>query len=617
MKNISNYSRREFLASSMIAIAGISTSSCLAMSTKQTKRPNILWITSEDNSPLLGCYGDSFATTPNLDNFAKTSVLYKNASANAPVCAPARFTILTGMYACSTGTHHMRSRYPIPALVKPYTKYLRDAGYYCTNKSKTDYNYFTNDIDHWDECSKKASYRNCPKGQPFFSVINVGTSHESSIHRKSSSVKHDPAKVTLPPYHPDTPEIRKDWAQYYDKVQKMDAIVGKILKQLEKDSLLEDTIVFYYADHGGVLCRSKRFLYNTGTHVPMIIRFPKKYQYLSNNAPGTKSSRIVSFVDLAPTILSLAGIKIPEYMQGEAWLGSQQKQPRKYSFMFRGRMDERYDMMRVADNGKYRYIRNYMPHRIYGQHLEYLWKAAATKSWEKEFKASRCNKAQSLFWQKKPAEELYDISKDPWEVNNLSENKEYADTLFTMRKEVSKWVRDIKDSGFIPEGMMIERSKGSTAYELVRSKDFPIDRIIETAEMATSFDDSKLSEIIKRLKDTDSAVRYWAAVGCTILADKANQAIGQLLEMLEDQSCDVRIAAAEALCQLGKPKLAIKTLVDQLQNDNIMISLRAANTLDITGPLAKDALPIMKTIRDKSDNKYIIRAINHTVSRFE
>jgi N-sulfoglucosamine sulfohydrolase len=255
--------------------------------------PNILWITSEDNSPFAGCYGDTFATTPNMDKLAADGFLYTHAFANAPVCAPARNTILTGVYASSGGHSHMRSQYPKSDLVQPYPVYLREAGYYCTNNVKEDYNlpgHQTKGI--WDESSRTAHYKNRQPGQPFFAVFNSTLSHESSIHRRTplDQLRHDPAKVTLPPYHPDTPDMRHDWAQYYDKIEDMDAWIGTILKELDESGEAENTIVFYYGDHGGVLARSKRFLYNTGTKVPFIVRIPEKYKYLlppENRAAGS------------------------------------------------------------------------------------------------------------------------------------------------------------------------------------------------------------------------------------------------------------------------------------------------------------------------------------------
>jgi arylsulfatase A-like enzyme len=607
-------SRRGFIKTSLAGTAVFALPHIL--SAQDTNKPNILWITSEDNSPLLGCYGDEFATTPNLDKLAAEGVLYENAFANAPVCAPARCTIITGMYACSMGTHHMRSRYKKPDIVKPYPSYLKEAGYYCTNNGKTDFNFEGNDKEYWDLCSRKTAGKDRKNNQPFFSIINLGTSHESSIHKSQAATRHDQAKVPLPPYHPDTPEIRHDWAQYYDKVEDMDAQVGQILETLEKDGLAEDTIVFYYADHGGVLCRSKRFLNDTGTHVPMIIRFPEKYQHLAPGKPGTRTDRIVSFVDLAPTLLSLADIKIPDYIQGEAFLGKQQREPREYAYLFRGRMDERYDMMRAIRDKKFKYIRNYMPHRIYGQHVEYLWKAPATRSWEEEFKAGRCNRTQSIFWGKKPPEELYDTSADPWEVNNLADNPEHRKTLERMRRETMAWVRKIKDPGFMPEGEMIARTEKTTNYDITRQADFPIERIIETAEMATMRNADKLDELIKRLEDPEACIRFWAATGCIVLGKQAKPAEPALVKLLKDSSGDVRIAAAEALCVLDKDDIAIPVIIKELQNENPMIALHAANVLGAIGSKARPFLSELEaSAQGKMDNKYQQRALKHAINK--
>ncbi len=605
--------RRNFMVSVMAGTAFLLAPNTSSTETVSPEKPNILWITSEDNSPLLGCYGDTFASTPNLDKLASESTVYDNAFANAPVCSPARFTILTGMNACTMGTHHMRSRYALPEFVKPYPYYLRRAGYYCTNPGKTDYNYKTEDRSHWD----KGSYKNRKPGQPFFHIENITLSHESCIHKMKSVTNHEPEEVFLPPYHPDTPEIRQNWALYYDKIEEMDKKVGSILDRLKRDGLYSNTIVFYYADHGGVLCRSKRFLYDTGTRVPMIIRFPEKYRHLAPGKPGTRSNRIVSFVDLAPTLLSLAGNDIPGYMEGEAFLGDRQKPPRKYVHLFRGRMDERYDMMRAVHDGKYRYIRNYMPHRIYGQHLEYLWRAAATRSWEKEYREGRCNKVQSIFWQAKSPEELYDTESDPWEVNNLADDPHHRNVLERLRGEIIRWTRKIKDPGFIPEGEMTDRSTGTTNFDLVRRKRFPIERIIETAEMASLGDIKNLPELINRLNDRENCVRYWAATGCLILGKKAKSAVSALKKLLIDDSGDVRIAASEALCSIKENDNAIPVLAAQLRNKNPMIALHAANALDALGQLALRALPEMDDVERTSSDKYIKRALAWTVNNLK
>ena len=386
----------------------------------ETETPNFLWIVSEDNSPLYGCYGDEYATTPNLDELAARSVLYTNAFAPAPVCAAMRSTLITGVYSCSLGTENMRSRYAIPEAFRLYPQYLRAAGYYCGNHSKEDYNIARSSQGLWNVKGRFKNFDDIPKNQPFFKIINVGTSHESSMHKRYETTEHDPAKVKLPPYHPDTPEMRHGWAQYYDIIEKLDGEIGGILKQLEEAGLAENTIVFHYADHGGTIARSKRFLYQSGTHIPLMVHVPPKYQSLVKEKMGTRTDRLVTFVDLPPTVFSLAGIEIPKNYQGQAFLGPKSAEPREYAYMHRARMDERYDLGRSLRDKNFRYTRNYMPHRKYGMHLEYLWRAEPTKEWEREYKAGRCNAAQSAFWERKPYEELYDIAADPHEVNNLA-----------------------------------------------------------------------------------------------------------------------------------------------------------------------------------------------------
>jgi N-sulfoglucosamine sulfohydrolase len=574
-----------------------------------TERPNILWIVSEDNGPFLGCYGDELATTPTLDKLASEGILYENAFANAPVCAPARSTIISGMYPPSLGTENMRSRYPIPKQINFFPQYLREAGYYCTNNAKEDYNMPKPD-GAWDESSRQAHYKNRAEGQPFFAVFNFNKSHESSIHKSSDSLRHDPGRVKLPPYHPDTPEMRHDWAQYYDKIEEMDALVGGVLRELEEAGLADETIVAYYSDHGGVLARSKRFVYESGTHVPMIWRFPKKYQHLAPGSPGDKTDRLVSFVDLAPTILSLAGIKVPEYMQGKAFLGSQQQAPREFVHLFRGRMDERIDKVRAVRNKQFRYIKNYMPHRIYGQYIQYLWRAPSCRSWEAAYLAGACNEAQSAFWQEKPPEELYNVAEDPWEVHNLAADPEYANILQEMRLETNRWMEEIKDTGLMPEGEMSTRNMNQPSFEYAHSEVYDFKAIKQAADIATMRDDTKINDLISMLQNENPTVRYWGASGCLILKGQAMPAKNALLDRLDDTSPDVRIAAAEALCHLDERARAVPVLVAALEEENLMVRVHALNSIHLLGEsVAKAAMPeIKKLVEEQEGRNYDRRA---------
>lgn len=574
-------------------------------------RPNILWIVSEDNSPFIGVYGDEFATTPNIDHFATQAVRYTNAFATAPVCAPSRSTLITGMYPSSLGTQHMRSTYPVPSFVKFFPRYLREAGYYTSNNAKKDYNTI-DQPEAWDESSNKATYKNRKPGQPFFAVFNIGISHESQVHNPIpvAELKHDPQRVPIPPYHPRTPEMKHDWAQYYDRIQAMDEQVGRILKELDESGLSENTIVFYYSDHGGVLGRSKRFMYESGLRIPLIIRFPERYSDLAPGKPGSATDRIVTFVDFAPTILSLANIQLPGYFQGEAFLGEQQGSPREYAFAFRGRMDERFDMIRSVRDKKFRYIRNFMPHKIYGQYLNYLWRAPSMVSWEKAWKSGELNDVQSAFWRQKPPEELYDVEADPHNIRNLAGHTQYKEVLHRMREANRQWILEQKDVGFIPEPMMLEIAKSQSLYDYARSGEYPFDRIMETAELASSRDASVLPELKKRLADKNSVVRYWAATGCTILSNDAMSAKGGLTKLLKDPEISVRIAAAEALYLLSEKDKSLPVLRDALGSNNLMARVQALNVLEIMGNDARSLTDAIKQLLKDNiqDSDYDVRA---------
>ena len=574
--------------------------------------PNILWITCEDISPYLGCYGDKNATTPNLDKLASEGTLYSNAYANAPVCSPARFTIISGMYASSAGTHHMRSTNKIPGNIRFYPEYLREAGYYCTNNSKTDYN-CTGYGELWDASSRTAHYKNRKPGQPFFAIFNLTITHESQIHRYDpDNLIHNPSKMELPPYHPDLPEVRNDWARLYDNITTMDKQAGYLLKELEQSGLKDSTIVIFYGDHGGVLPRSKRFIYNTGTQVPFITRFPELYKDLSPGTHGNKNQRLISFVDLAPTLLSLAGIPKPDNMQGDVFLGEYMDKEPDYVYFFRGRMDERYDMMRGITDGHYRYIINFMPHRPYAQHISYLWLAASMQVWEKAYRDSLCNNIQSRFFGIKPFEELYDTKADPWEVNNLTGNQKYADVLKKMRQAMKDHILKLKDGGFIPEAEY-ENIESASLYDYFQSDDYKLEEILNVASIAAKGEKKNIDFLIENLRNPSPYIRYWAATGCAILGENAKKAKQELTLCLTDESPDVRITAAESLYQIGGKQEAINTLGETLQNNNLYVVLHALNVINELGNDVIIALDTkIETVKNKyKANYYIERTIEY------
>jgi arylsulfatase A-like enzyme len=551
-------------------------------------KPNILWISSEDHGPHMGCYGDQYATTPNVDRLAAKGLIYLHCWSCAPVCAPARTTIISGMYAPSAGAEHMRSLVAFPKDKKMFPQYLRAAGYYCTNNAKEDYN-LTKPSQVWDDSSNKGHWRNRKPGQPFFAVFNSLKSHESQIRTRPHQEVHDPAKVRLPAYHPDTPEVRKDWAQYYDIITQADADAGRLLKALADDGLADDTIVFYWADHGSGMPRSKRWPYDSGLHVPLVVYIPEKLKQLAppEYKPGGKSERLVSFVDFAPTMLSLAGIKPPEWMQGHAFMGPHGTPPQPFLYGFRGRMDERYDMVRSVTDGRYVYIRNYLPHKIYGQHVAYMFDTPTARVWKKLHDEGKLTPVQDAFWHTKPPEEFYDLQKDPDEVHNLIASPEHKEIAQKLRQAQKDLAFKIRDAGFLPEGEIHSRSEGSTPYDMGHDdKKYPFQRIFETAEAASLLQADAIPTLRKAFKDNDSAVRYWAALGMLMREKKGMEAAhDELQAALKDASPYVRVVAAEALGRYGsdtdlKQALAVLLALAGRDKNNVFVSMAALNALD-------------------------------------
>jgi arylsulfatase A-like enzyme len=561
-------------------------------------RPNIMWVTSEDNSHhWIGCYGNKDAKTPNIDKLAADGIRYKYAYANAPVCAVARNTLILGRYACSTGAHNMRSRYPVPDNFRTYPSFLREAGYYCVNRSKTDYNFKTDDKSHWDESSPKAHWKNRAEGQPFFAVFNTTISHESSLflkkteqYRKQGMIpetpSRDPASVELPPHYPDTPEIRQDWVTYMDIVTAMDRQIGDWLKELDDAGVRDNTIVFYYSDHGGILPRAKRYINDTGTHVPLIVSFPKKWQHLAPAEAGTVNDRPVAFIDLPPTVFSLAGVEIPKQFQGRAFAGKAAVEKEPYVFLFGQRFDSRMlRFVRAVTDGEYRYIRNFHPHRHRGILTGYPHGQVGWQSLFKLKQAGELNEVQSAYWTiPQPVEELYDTAKDPWELTNLVNDPKHQNRLARMRNATLDKMREIRDTGLAPESMYERISQDSTVYEYVNNEDFPYEDVLKIALAAGDGGSGVLQQLRAAMKHDHPVIRYWGATGCTIQGEADAMAMSQLRKLLKDPSPSVRVAAAEALDVLGDKRTGFDGLIDILkETDDPVVSLEALNITQALG----------------------------------
>lgn len=605
----------------------------LALCTSLTAadKPNILWLTSEDHSPTMGCYGDKAARTPNIDALAAKGMLFKKAWSVAPVCAPARTTIISGIYPSSSGGIHMRSMVSMPNGTKMYPEFLREAGYYCTNNSKTDYN-LREPAKLWDASSGNASWKNRPKDQPFFAIFNSTKSHESQIRTRPHTQITQPEDIRVPAYHPDTPEVRQDWAQYYDKVSEADADAGKRLKELEEAGLAADTIVFYYADHGSGMPRSKRWPSNSGLHVPFVVYFPEKYKHLAPKeyTAGGQSDRLISFVDLAPTLLSLVGIQPPEWMQGHAFAGPFQTEPQPFIFGMRGRMDERMDLVRSVTDGRYVYLRNYYPHVSQAQRVAYQFETPATRVWNDLFLAGKTTPAQSLFWRTpKDPEELYDLQSDRDEVTNLASSPKHRPILEKLRAAQREHLAKIRDVGFLPEHEMHIRSEGSTPYDSAHDPaQYPFEKILAAADLASGMDSTATPELARLMTDdADSAVRFWGALGLLMRGESATRdQTAAILKALNDPSIDVRIPAAQALGQFGDAAALAKALptlsaLAAPKDHDVLTAMAALAAIEALGPKADSLKPQITTLDpngptpDDRYNSYVPRLIENIVPK--
>lgn len=542
------------LANSMVRWWVACLVTLIAVSVQAADRPNILWVSSEDNGPALGCYGDPDAKTPHLDALAKRAVIYRNCWSNAPVCAPARTTIITGMFAPSTGSEHMRSEVPLPAGMQMFPQYLRQAGYYCSNNVKEDYN-LTKPGKVWDESSNKAHWRNRAPGQPFFSVFNFTTTHESQVRKRPHQFVHSPGNVRVPRFHPDLPEVREAWAQYHDQMTEMDTQVGKVLAELEKDGLSNDTIVVYFGDHGPGLPRCKRSPCNSGLQVPLIVHIPDKFHSLrpEGYAAGATLDRPVSFVDLAPTILSLVGLEAPAHMQGRAFAGLHTKEPREFQFGYRARMDERLDLTRSVRWKNWVYVRNFMPHKTAGQFQTYMYETPMMQAWKKANDEGQLAPEHARFFQPDAPEELYDLDTDPAEVRNRAVDATCRAELQKLRRALHNWQLEIGDVDILPEAEMHRRLAEKSPYELGHDPQrLRLDQVLDTAELASDTTNPSWNLFPRLLAHPEPGVRYWAAMGLMLRGrESVTRATPELTARLDDESPAVRTMAAEALLRAG------------------------------------------------------------------
>ena len=519
-------------------------------------KPNILWIVTEDNSlHYMNLYTKGGAEMPNISSLASEGIVFNNAFSNAPVCSVARSTIITGVYSPRIGTqyHRRMSLVKLPDDVKPLPVYLKEAGYYTSNNSKEDYN-FIKDGEIWDESSGKASYKNRKKDQPFFHAQNFHNTHEGQLHfdqeHLENALKTNNLDSIKPfPYHPDTPTFRYTQSLYHNHHKDVDKEIGKFIKKLEDENLLDNTIIFYYADHGGVLPRSKGYIYESGLNVPLVVRVPEKFKKLSPFKAGSRTSTFVEFVDLVPTVLSLAGIEIPRSVDGKPFLGKKLKKSKlekqNTTFGYADRFDEKYDLVRSVRVGKYKYIRNYQPFNVDGLYNYYRYKMLAYKEWYKLFQDGKLNEVQSQFFKPRAPEALYNIDEDPHEIKNLAKDKNYIEILLDLRTKLNDHLISINDLSFIPEPHLLENGLDDIVSYSEKNKDL-ISRLIKISDLSLNDYKQVSSKIQDALNDINPWVRYWGLIVSSSFGSEALENKEQINSIFEnDPENLVRMRAAE------------------------------------------------------------------------
>ena len=533
-------------------------------------RPNIVWLLSEDNSKhYLQLFDPNGAPTPRLAKLAERGLVFEHAFSNSPVCSVARTTLITGCYGPRIGTQfHRRSiTVPLPGELRMFPAYLREAGYYTTNRQKKDYN-AVEGSGVWDASSRRASWRQRKPDQPFFHMQSFGASHESSLHFPARDLtgkptRTPPSEVRIAPYHPDTPTFRYTYARYHDRIAEIDRQIGDVVDALRTDGLLEDTFIFYFGDHGGVLPRSKGYVYESGLHVPLVVRVPEKWRHLAFAKPGTRVQGFVSFVDFGPTVLRLAGLDVPAEMDGRPFLGAgvsrADVESRNEALGYADRFDEKYDFVRSLRKGSFKYIRNYQPFNIDGLQNNYRYRMLAYAEWRRLHREGQLNDAQRQFFEPRTPEALYDLATDPHETRNLAHRPEHAERTKALRARLSERLRDLPDLSFFPESELVARGF-SNPTSFGQAEREAIGRYMDIADTSLlSFDEAR-PRLEAALASKDRWDRYW---GCIALSSHGERArpLAELARTLaaEDPERLVRVRAAEflGLRRLADPRPAM------------------------------------------------------------
>ncbi|MBN3521081.1 sulfatase [Algoriphagus lutimaris] len=582
--------------------------------------PNIVWITSEDNSMhYLKLFHENGIATPNIESLADHGLVFTHTFSNAPVCSVARSTIISGSYAPRIGAqfHRKNKTVPMQDSLRMFPFYLRRAGYHTSNNNKKDYNIIEGD-GVWDESSREASWKSRKPDQPFFHVFNIGVSHESSLHFSKEKMETTPTQTnknsfSIQPNHPDTELFRYTNAYYRDKIKEMDQRLGEVIRELENDGLLENTFIFYFGDHGGVLPGSKGYLYETGLHVPMVVHVPEKYKNLAQIGEEGKVNGFVSFIDLGPTVLQLAGIKTPEGMDGKPFFGDNVTKEmiasRNTTFSYADRFDEKYDMVRAVRKGKYKYIRNFQPFNFDGLMNNYRFIQLAYQEWKELYEKGALNEIQAAFFKPKEAEMLFDLESDPYETVNLITDPSSKKIAEDLRMELNNWLQEMPDLSFYPEHVLIDQAfSNPTAFGKAHQKD--IQRYIDIANWSILPFEQIENFLQTSLKSKDPWERYWGLITSSNFGPEAKSLSSLISEISkEDEELINRVRAAEFLSisnQIDPSQVMVESLYESKKPMEALLILNSIvlqSSFDYGYEIHLDKSKISSTVIQDSEVK--------------
>jgi N-sulfoglucosamine sulfohydrolase len=588
-------------------------------------RPNILWLTFEDtDAGHLSAYGNSYTHMPTLDSLAEQGIRFTQARATAPHCSPARASIISGSYATTYGTDWHRKPWPVPHDQYYFPALLQQAGYYTTNNRKTDYNAkgWRDRVDQiWSRQGSEASYNNDQRagGQPFFAVFNQLSTHMGRIRSFHLEGRPDfdgipPVdSLRVPPYVPDLEAVRSDYGFELEGLNELDRWIGRFVEDLKERGLFDDTIIFVYSDHGGPLPNTKGYPYDRGVRVPLIVHVPPKWRDRIGLPTGRPSDRLVGFEDLGPTVLRLAGVDVPEHMQGRDVL-SPEAEPKTYQYTFRTNHGPHFYPVRAVTNGQYRYIRFYMPHKPLGLRQFYQWGNPSYQAWDRlcHETPDQCPSKFAQWFRPKPTEYLFNIQEDPWEMNNLADDPEHKDMLKQMRGKVSQHLRETKDLGLFPQTTRLQGDSTQPLYDQVRQEGYPLDSLYAAAETASRGNPTTVDALIGYLQSDRPSIRFWGASGFATLSQRGEirEVPPALIKATDDPNAEVAVTAAEALVYLGQAERGMAVILETLETGTFPARSTAGSSLQGLAEVRPSAVrPYVAQLRARTDNQHVRSAL--------